>query len=398
METLLHNASVDIERAFLTIVNTIHEVEEERAAIVNAFNRTLSRPIIANTNVPAHNTATKDGYAAIAQYTSGASEKDPKNMSVWSETSLSVKNIEPGTVVRVKAGDPLPHKTDTVIEFSKTYRPDNGPEILVLAEVKPNENIRPAGSIIAEGQTVIHKGTKITSHEMSIMAALGIQGVPIRRKPKVAIITTGVSTIDILEKMELGKTRNSARYALVGMILDSGCEIGQLLHIKEGRIALEKAITACLDYDAIIISPGREYKHDTALSALKNISDVHFDRIHLEPCSSSAFAMANGKPIFVAPEKAITEAYEAVIRPGLLKLLGRSSLTRQKVHAISEAPLQLNPGYSHYIKAQMHISDGKYFVKPLNQHTHEHPDSLIVIPQNVDSIKRGGDVEILVIG
>ena len=249
---------------------------------------------------------------------------------------------------------------------------------------------------------VLEQGTLITGTEMGLMASLGLHGIPIRRKPKVAIITTGASTVDILEKLDIGKARNNVRYSLVGMVLESGCDLGKLIHIKEGRIALEKAIAGCKSCDAIIVSLGHEDKHDTALAALKNVSNVHFDRVHIEPGAASAFGIADDKPIFIAPAKAIIEAFEAIIRPGLLRLLGRSALSRPRYHAVLQNALKLNPGYSHFIKASTSLDGNVCTAPPLGPHSsHAHPNvhanSLIVVPQNIDSVKKGDDVEVIMI-
>ena len=126
--------AVDVERAFLTIVNLITEITEERTGIINTFGRTLAQPIVANVNVPAHNTATRDGYAATAYDTADASEKEPRSLSILTETASPSNHLEPGTVVRVRAGEPIPHGADTVIETAKAFRPDDGPEVLVMSE------------------------------------------------------------------------------------------------------------------------------------------------------------------------------------------------------------------------------------------------------------------------
>jgi len=219
----------------------------------------------------------------------------------------------------------------------------------------------------------------------------------------VAIITTGASTVDILEKMEIGKARNNVRYSLVGMVLEAGCDLGRLVHIKEGRIALEKAIAGCTNCDAVIVALGHEDKHDTALAALRNVSTVHFDRVHMAPGSAIAFGTVDKKPIFIAPEKAIMETFEALIRPGLLRLLGRAILSRPRHRAVLHSALKLNPGYSHFIKASTSLDGRDYIARPLGHHAahnqpHAHPNSLILVPQNIDALKKGDDVEVMMIG
>jgi len=394
---------IDIAGARRLINQCLLPMEREQAGIMNVFGRTLAEDITTDAPVPPCDTATADGYAAIASDTTGASRSTPRSLSVLSSSSPSRKRIEEGTVMRVKEGDPLPNGADTIIPPTETYRPDNGPEVMVFAEIKPGEHITPAGSSIPAGQVVIGSGTEIRANEMGLIASLGLPGVPVRRRPRVAIITTGASVIDIVEEMQVGASRNSARYALVGMILDTGCDLGQLVHVREGRQGLKKAITDCPHCDAIIIALGPQDKHNTALQALAEVGDVIFDRLQMEPASATAFAMVNDLPIFLTESRSVLEAYEAIIRPGLLALSGKENVSRIKIRASLGATLKLNPGCSHLIRAITALEDTGLVAKPLGSHSIEshpwiQPNSLIIIPENIDTAKRGENYEVILLG
>lgn len=394
---------VSVQRAREIILDSTPHIGCEQAGIINAYGRTLAQTIESNIDVPSTDTAAKDGYAASSKDTCGANEKDPKPLSVLSESASSYRrDLEPGTVIKVGAGDPLPKGADIVIESGCLYRPSGGPQVLVFNENKPWTNVLPVGTFISKGEILLGSGVVISGAEMGIIASLGRHGITVSRKPRVAIITMGTAVADIVEHTEAGVVRNSVRYALVGMAMEAGCDLGRLVHVRGGRIDLEKAIRSCVSCDAIIVALSPDDKHDNAVIALANVGDVYFERVHIEPGSATAYGHVNGKPTFITSGTAILEVFEALIRPGLLNILGRSVINRPRVSSVLKSRLRLNPGYCHYIKAVTTFDQNTYNSNPLstngtNTRPWMQPNSLIIIPQNIDAVKRGENVEVMLL-
>ncbi|MCE5314743.1 MAG: molybdopterin-binding protein [Armatimonadota bacterium] len=256
------------------------------------------------------------------------------------------------------------------------------------------------GKTLAEsidGEEIISKGTVIGPSEMSMLARMGKPGIAVRRKPKVAVITTGADVVEIVEDIRPGQVRNVARYEIVGMVLESGCEVGRLIHVRDEASGLEKAISESLGSDAIIIALGSKDSHEIAVTALKNLGDIRFAQVRLAPGFATAFAMVEGRPAFIVPEAAALESFEALIRPALLTMLGRTAVDRKKVTATISAAVKLDSKLTHYIRALTVFEDGRYVVKPFDSHRHECLNSLIVVGANVESVRRGDEVEVMML-
>lgn len=391
-----HRGIVDVRGARVILSRFLLPIEREQAGIINAFGRTLAEDIISEKPVPEHDIATCGGYAVIASDTARATRESPKSLSVLSASTPNSKQLAPGTVMRVREGDPLPGGANAVVDPTHAYRPEHGPEVLVLGEVEPGQNVLQAGSTAPAGQLLLRQGTAIGAGAMEIIASVGKPGVPVRRRPRVAIITTGAGLVDIVEDMKPGQIRNAPRYALVGMLLDSGCDLGRLIHVRDGRVGLERAISDCSACDATIVAISSLDKHDSALEALANAGERHFDRVQIEPGGGCAFAMAYDRPVFVTEGCFAIEAFEAIIRPGLMMMLGRDSIDRSRIKATLGATLKLNPGYGHYLRAHTRIEGDACVAKPMPGGSSE-VDSLIVVPENVEIIKRGESVEVILL-
>ena len=404
MTELLYRNVVDVGAARDTVLSSTRRLEVEQAGVINALGRTLAEDVAAGADLPPHYTAATDGYAAISSDTNGVTTKTPCSLGLLSASSSPhTKHLEPGTVMKVHQGDRLPLGADTVVPSGAAFAPDGGPEVFIRAESHPGDNIIVPGSFASAGEVAIDRGTVIGPGEMGLIASLGLPGVAVTRKPRLAVITTGASVVDIVDEMEGGQVRNSARYTLVGMVLESGCDLGRLIHVTDGRVGLERALAESMTSDAIIVALGRDDKHDMAIQAMNNSGALCFERILMEPGAATAFGTVDEKSVFITADHAVLEVFEALIRPALLTMLGGAEVDRTLVRATLGRTVKPNAGPRHYIKATLAWKKDVFVATPLPAHRAQprkwtQPNCLIVIPENRNIVKRGETVEALALG
>lgn len=401
MNPSTHRGIVDVRGARVILSRFMLPLEIEQAGIINAYGRTLAEDIVTDTPLPSHALAARDGYAVIAADTVGATRQAPASLSILSHSPAKGKRLERGMTMAVRRDQPLPDDADAVVESPDTFRPDNGPKLLVLSEYDRGTNVVQSGSTAPAGHVFLCQGTVISGCEMELIASLGLHGVPVRRKPRIAVVTSGASVVDVLGEMQPGETRNTARYGLVGSLLEAGCDLGRLIHAREGRLGLERAISQCHGCDAVIVCIGPQEKHDSALEAISASGQRHFDRVQMEP-GTCGFGVACDRPVFVTESRSSLEAFEAIIRPGLMMMLGRSDVDRPRVTAALGATLKLNSGSAHFARAITARKDGAWTAKPITDRPREQclnqcPNSLILIPENVSMVKRGEAAEVMML-
>ncbi|MEN6358125.1 MAG: molybdopterin molybdotransferase MoeA [Armatimonadota bacterium] len=397
---ITHGNVLELERARICVLESINETGTEQTGIINTFGRTLAEPIMRGAIRSVCDIALTDGYAAHSSDTIGASDKHPCSLGILAESISPEKVLEPGTAIVVHTGDCLPTGADTVVPSEKTYRPDGGPEVLILAEVKPACNVQSTQAHDQQDTVMITKGTVIGPGEMSLLAHLGKPGICVRRKPRVAIITTGADVVEIVEKIKPGMTRNKARYEIVGMIMEAGCDLGRLIHVRDGRIGIEKAISESLDSEIIVVSLGDKDKHEIAVNALANLGDVRFAGIHISPGLATAFGMVEGRPVFITSGSYALESFEALVRPALQKSLGRAEIDRRIVSATLGEPLRLVPGSTHYIRSNTIYKNGCYETHPITSGRVQQNNcinSIAIATPEISSLKRGDKVNIIML-
>jgi molybdopterin molybdotransferase len=119
-----------------------------------------------------------------------------------------------------------------VVRFEETDEPAYAkvrPEkraayVCINRPAKQMDNVRPAGEDIAIGTTVIAKGTRLRPAEIGVLASLNQELVPVHRRPRVGILSTGNEVVDLGPALQPGQIRNSNSYTLAAMVTKYGGE------------------------------------------------------------------------------------------------------------------------------------------------------------------------------
>ena len=398
----VRRATVDARAARVIVLNSVSPLEKEQAGLVNVLGRVLADDVTAENGIPSFDTASTAGYALISSDTTGASRSEPRPLSVLSETASQTTLVEPGTLVPVREGEVLPRGADAVVGARSAYRTPREPEVLVMAQCMPWDNVTRAGSSIRAGTLILSRGSVVGPGEAALLARIGHAAVPVTRRSRVGVITTGANVVEVADRLAPGEGRNSARYWLLGMVLAANCELGRLMHVREGRIGIERAISECVGCDAVVLALGHGERHDSALDAIAHLGSLRFERMLMEPAPACAFGMIGSIPVFVVPADYVLEGFEALVRPGLMALMGRSDVERPNVKSRLQSTLRTDPGACHYERACTSYGDEGYVSVPINARDSglepwNQPNSLIIVPENIETARRGSLVDVMLL-
>lgn len=403
-ETIRRN-SESADGARSAILASLNPTETEYCGLINALGRTAAEDLKAPSHVPPYDVALVDGYAVRAADTSGATELTPVALGVLSDSpTRRLRRLEPETVVKVRAGGWMPAGADAVLPAGRLFRAPHDPQVHVMREAAPGENVSPAGYLAQAGEVIVERGTLIGPGEMAAAGAAGIAGIAVTRRPRAAIVTTGEGVVDVADDLSSGQTRNAARYQLAGMALECGCELGKLAHVRDGRKGIESALSDCAACDATLIALDPGTGVEFAVEALAAAGEVVFERVRMSPGgTAAAFGTVRGRPVFVLTAESSLEVFEALVRPGLLAMMGRREVDRRRGRAEVTANLRLDPAYCHYLRAFTRCLDGRWTTQPVTPHESgagkwAQPDSLIFVPENTPDVRRGQNVEVILLG
>ena len=235
------------------------EMGTEYVLLTEARGRVLSEDIQADINIPGFDRSVKDGYAVIAQDTNQATESAPVALTSAQRVSMGQQKgrgtIRRGECAYVPTGGMLPRGADAVV--MSEYCQNLGDTVRVTRPVAPGEDILCQDEDFRKGEGVLTAGRLLKVQDIGILAAVGALLVPVRLRPKIGIISTGVELISPDRTPALGEVRDVNTYLCGAFVEERGGVPKYYSVVKDDpgelRAALERAVAEC---DAILISGG----------------------------------------------------------------------------------------------------------------------------------------------
>jgi putative molybdopterin biosynthesis protein len=247
----------EAERRFRAVLD-LRPLEAEEVPLSEALDRVLTSDVVAPLDVPSFDRSNVDGFAVRAEDTFGATEEEPRtlhlNPEVLATGIIPRQPVSAGTATSIATGAVVPRGADAVVMIEYTDATDEG--LLVRRPVTPGANISFAGTDIGRGETVLRRGERLTSRETGVLAALGIAGVSVVRRPRVAIVSTGDEIIAPGAPMRPGLVYDSNATVLADAVRELGGVPVPFGIVPDNQAALEQTLRQALACDVVLLSGG----------------------------------------------------------------------------------------------------------------------------------------------
>ncbi|KUO51280.1 MAG: hypothetical protein APF76_17525 [Desulfitibacter sp. BRH_c19] len=283
----------------------------ETVPLWEAGGRVLAREVVATEDVPAFDRSPIDGFALIASDTLEATIDHPVSMKIIDTVaagSYSKKILVPGTTMKIFTGAPLPQGANCLVkkeEVTETAseaegsKSENDSTVIIKRKIFSGECIAPKGEDISNGEPLFASGTVLTCAHMGVLATLGIDPVPVYKKPQIGIFSTGNELVDVHSQLQHGQLRASNIYTLAEIIRQAG-GVPVSLGIVKDRIedviqVYEKAYRLRLP---IVISTGGTASgaYDVIKEAMDMISVSRlFNKVAIRPGAPVVASVKDGQ-------------------------------------------------------------------------------------------------------
>jgi molybdopterin molybdotransferase len=258
----------------------------ERVALAHCIGRVLAEDLAAPVSLPAFPSSAVDGYAV-------RSADAGKALRVLGESAAGRPfdgRIEPGTAARILTGGVLPDGADCVVMLEDVRL--EGEVVITPASLRAGGNFHAPGADVRAGELVVSAGTSLGAAELGLAAALGFPRLPVRRRPRVALMSTGDELVEVGEKPGRGQIVDSNRWALLAALRDAGAEVRGLGIAPDQPETLRKLVADALrEVDVLVTSGGVSVgTHDLVKPLLESLGTVHVGRVKLKPGKPFTFA------------------------------------------------------------------------------------------------------------
>jgi putative molybdopterin biosynthesis protein len=340
---------------------------EEWVPLAEARGRVLAADVTAPVDVPAFDRSNVDGFAVRAADTFGAEELQPVALGV-STLSLAAGQeppagfqIEAGRAVPIATGGVVPRGADAVVMVEYTRPADGG--IHLLRPAAPGDAVTFAGSDIGRGDLVLLRRKVLTSQDTAVLAAVGIDRVPVVRRPRVAVLSTGNEIVPPGEALPTGSVYDSNQRMLLDAVAELGGEPvpGGVLPDDEPRLeeALDRLLTGEGAADLVLLSGGTS-KGEGDLNAavvhrlagrLPDSPGVVVHGVALKPGKPILLAVVAGRPVVVLPgfPTSAVFTFHEFVAPLLRRLAGRTQEEAAVVQAVAPRRVNSEPGRTEYV-------------------------------------------------
>ncbi len=350
------NAPITPDQALEIVLGFVSPVDEVHLPHSRVLGMTLSRDIHSRVELPPFDNSAMDGYAVVSADLVAAVPDQPAALSLLETIGageVPTMTVQPGTCLKIMTGAPLPAGADAVVMREETEQ--QGERVAFLAAARPGQNIRLKGSDVHLGEMVMAAGTAIGAAQWAMLASLGQAMVPVRPRPRVAIIATGAELVDVDAPLLPGQIRDSNSFALRAAALDCAAEVVAVRRVgdslEELTVILQELAPHC---DAIVTSGGVSAgDFDPVRDVLHRDANVLFWKIAMKPGKPLLFAEYQGVPVFGLPGNPVSVmvAWEEFVRPALLRLAGRTALARPEVRATVRGAFTSPAGRVEYVRA-----------------------------------------------
>ncbi|MDG1788123.1 MAG: molybdopterin-binding protein [Paracoccaceae bacterium] len=324
-----------------------------------AQGRILATPVSAlRSNPPEANTAV-DGYGFDYAATGAGTQVLPLVAGRAAAGAPFAGKVPAGHAVRMLTGAALPDGVDTVVldedvTASTTHIAFRGP-------LKRGANTRQAGEDIVKGAVALPAGRLLTPADLALLSAVGCAQVPVRKRLRVAVLSTGDELLEAGQVPGPGQIFDANRPMLLSLATRWGFEPVDLGRVGDDRDALRAAFDqGAAQADVILTSGGASAGDEDHVSALLRASGaLQMWRIALKPGRPLALAMWQGVPVFGLPGNPVAALVCALVfaRPAMAALSGQGWIDPQGYEVPAGFEKQKRPGRHEYLRAR--VRDGR---------------------------------------
>lgn len=388
-------AMIQVEQALSIIAENSSTMPVQKISVQKALGYILAETIYSPINMPPFRQSAMDGYAFIH------SEKHQYDVIGISQAGdhADIK-LKENEAVRIFTGAFVPKNADTVVMQEHVLANENS--ILIINMPKQFTNVRAKGEQIVKEDVVFEANTLITPAAIGFLACLGITEVEVYKKPKVAILVTGNELVKAGKELPKGKIYESNSVMLQAALQTIGIKKVKSFKVKDNLKATKKALKNILPkFDIVLISGGISVgDYDFVKEALlENGVQELFYKINQKPGKPMFFGSKNETLVFALPgnpASSLTNFY-IYVYPAIKNRMGFSDIHLPKLVRKLNTGFINTTGKTLFLKAlydetNVTILEGQSSAM-LN--TFAIANSLLIVPHDKESLKKGEQVTLL---
>ncbi|MDQ2857067.1 MAG: molybdopterin molybdotransferase MoeA [Candidatus Eremiobacteraeota bacterium] len=337
----------------------------ENVTLAAAPGRILAEGASAREDHPSHARSTMDGYAV-------ASDEGANGRRIVGTIRMGQAPLQPlraGEAMRIPTGGAVPPGADAVVPQEDAAL--EGDRVVPHEPPRAGDYITRPAEDIARGECVLAAGRRLGGPELGVLATLGYAEVPVFRRPRIAVVSTGDELIDPRHTPAPGQIRDSNRYAIGAALTALGAEPVHLPRVADDRDAVRARLREALaECDALVTTGGSSVgAGDLVPEIVREFGEpgaiVHGLRV--KPGKPTLLGAVGRKPVIALPGNPVSALMilEAVARPLVAALTGERAAGPVTLDAVAGEAFAGRAGWTWFVPVRLRRSEGRLEAFPL---------------------------------
>ena len=349
------------------IIDAVRPLAPIQLSLLDASGCALATDVVAHSDVPPFDNSAMDGYAVVADAVDGWL---PVSGEIAAGDDATVP-VEPGTAVRIMTGAVVPVGANAIVPVEQVE--EDEARIRVRRAPQPGAHIRGAGESVREGETVLVAGTVLDAASIGMLAALGHSYVSVYPQPRVVVVSTGEELADPGTERPPGAIYDTNSYVLTVLARDTGAQTVRRMIASDDKVRLRETIEELLPHADVLVTSGgvSAGRYDLVKVVLAELGDVRFNKVGMRPGMPQAFGFIEADPdrfipCFGLPGNPVSAyvSFEVFVRPTIRRMQGRRDLSRPRISATLEAPLDSIADKVEFTRVTLRRRDGEWQARP----------------------------------
>jgi len=399
-----------VEQAQEKILSGITALKIEDVPLQQAWRRVLGEDLVATRNQPPTDNSAMDGYAVRWNDVRALHEGgDAVTLSVSQVIAAGASpgaGLAEGSAAKIMTGASVPPAADLVVMRESTESLEGGAQVLIRACGGQGDNIRRAGEDLARSSVYLVAGRQLSAADLGLAASQGRASLPCRRRPRVALVSTGDEVQPLGTALEEGHIFTSGSFSLAALIHEAGGEVVDLGIARDNPDSIREVFSKAQGADALVSIGGVSVgDFDYVKDVLEEMgAEQDFWKVAMRPGKPNACGRIFGIPWFGLPGNPVSSAISFLqyVRPALRAMLGASGLFLPVVSARLEHRVKSRSGFLFLLRGVLEFDTGEggYRVRTTGPQgsgilsSLSQANALIVVPEDRDSIEAGEVVRV----
>lgn len=295
---------IDVEEARRRLAPLAPDVATENVPLAEAAGRVVAEPVEAGIDVPGFARAAMDGYAVRSRDVTGADEVDPVELPVVVDIqpgSVVDEALEPGQAAEISTGAVLPDGADAVVMVEHTDR--DGDRVLVRRPVAAGDHVDPRGTDVGAGERVLGPGRILDARDVGTLAALGTAEVPVRKRPRVGLVSTGREVVPVDTELSPGEIHDVNLHSLQAAVRQAGGEPVPLGRVADDVDAMAEMLDRALGAADLVVTSGSTSASqvDVLYRVVADRGEKLFHGVHVKPGKPTFAGVLDGTGVLGLP-------------------------------------------------------------------------------------------------